>query len=218
MLLPSMSPLWEHGGELLTCVLVVWATGVVTWALLRLEKIYISLKRVNDLRDPIAELRKALGALPAAELKERLAELKQSSEIVHNQLVELQRFAADERAIMVRNGHAQDGAPSLDKWEQMRTAWTEVRDRLEQIIRNIPDGRLRRKYEGISRYSYSDINNALRNDGFINDTVSEAIEGMNETFLSSRRRSRPVTSDEMQVFKRLKEEFDLEIRRCPVRM
>jgi len=203
---------WSHAREALTLMAILWALVVISWALFRLPKIIEALRHFNDLRTPIWDLRTSVQALLAADLKGQLADLASSVEAAQKQLAELQRHSADERALPAVADQSQSPLVSQDKWEEMRTIWTEVREKLEQLIDDIPDGRVRRKYDGISRYSYADISKTLLKDGFIDNSTSKAIERMNETFLSSRRRARPITNDDLQSFKELKSEFDRQNR------
>jgi hypothetical protein len=217
MSFPEVSFLWNNRQLLAILAAILLALIVIGWVLFRLQRLSTALKQINDLRDPVLDLRRALDALLGVDLKEQLAELREGTESVRKQLAELQRRDADERALPAVAVETQGFSPSADKWEDIRTIWTEVRDRLEQVIYTIPDHRLRRKYAGLTRYSYADINNALRNDGLITNKASEAVEGMNDIFLACRHRSRPVTRGDLEKFKQLKELFNSQISRIRMR-
>jgi len=80
-----------------------------------------------------------------------------------------------------------DHFPGIANWEHLRELWSESRDRIEAAIESL-DGRVRRKYAQIPRYSYAPIIRRLRDDGAISARAADALLSMNEQFLALRRR------------------------------
>ncbi len=199
----------------MTLLAILWALIVLSWALFRLPRIIEALRHFDQLRTPIWDLRTAVQSLSDADWKGQLADLMQSIEAAQKQLAEMQRHAADERPAPTANRQAQETSLTEDKWEDIRRIWTEAREALEKIIDNISDGRTRRRYNGITRYSYAEIAKTLRHDGLISEEAAEAVQRMNETFLIYRRRSRPVTQEILQQFKNWKEDLDRHIDDTP---
>jgi hypothetical protein len=197
--------------EIVTLLTFISALIVVGWALFRLPRILEALKHFNELRTPIWDLRSAVESLKSDDLKGQLDDLKKSVEAAQKQLSGYQRQTADERAeAAVPNPGA---SPIEDKWDDIRDIWAVARDKLEKIIERIPDGRVKRKYDGIARYNYTDVNNTLRDDGLITEEAAVASQKMNDTFLKYRRRSSPVTKDVLENFKQWQKEFDRGIAR-----
>jgi hypothetical protein len=59
--------------------------------------------------------------------------------------------------------------------------------RIELAIEDISDGRVRRKYSNLSRYTYEPIISHLRSDGVVSAEAARALDTLNERFLSLRR-------------------------------
>ncbi len=81
----------------------------------------------------------------------------------------------------------------IEHWEQLREIWSEARDRIEEAVNNL-DGRVRRKYGNIARYSYAPIIRQLRDDRAISARAADALLSMNEQFLALRRRPAAATA------------------------
>ena len=98
-----------------------------------------------------------------------------------------------------------------DRWEQIRSIWANARDRLEAAIKAIPDGRVRRKYESIARYSYAPIIEQLVADGAIGQETADAARSMNDSFLSLRTKKQSVSADTLTCFKTWKTDIDRQL-------
>ena len=99
-------------------------------------------------------------------------------------------------------------------WEKIRELWRDARKRMELAIDGISDGRVRRKYSNLSRYSYTKIVNELRQDRVINADAARALDIMNETFLSLRR-ARAATAEEASEFEELYQRADKALPKLP---
>jgi hypothetical protein len=76
---------------------------------------------------------------------------------------------------------------SDDNWEQIRGMWADMRERIEHAIEEIDDGRKRRKYSSMPRYSYQKIIDNVQRDLGLSRDVAYALQQMNAWFLSLRR-------------------------------
>lgn len=88
----------------------------------------------------------------------------------------------------------------LANWEAVSKLWFDVKDYVEDKIERIPDGRKRRKYNPIPRYTYSEITELLESDEVITSQVALAIDEMDSAFRSLRNRKTPVTPDRVVAF------------------
>ena len=75
---------------------------------------------------------------------------------------------------------------SITSWEKFRHDWKEARDRIEYLIDGIADGRVRKKYERIPRYSYADVIGMLKSDGFLPNGTAQSLLKLNEAYLKFR--------------------------------
>ena len=82
----------------------------------------------------------------------------------------------------------------------MSALWFEVKDYVEGKIERISDGRKRRKYNPIPRYTYEEITGLLERDGIINEEKADAIDDMDAAFRSLRNRKTPVTPERVAAF------------------
>jgi len=89
--------------------------------------------------------------------------------------------------------------PGQDNWEDIRSHWRVVRDRLEELITEV-DGRRQRTYDRTSRYTYRDIIDMLRADAKLDATTATFLHSMNETFLGQRRNARTTSVDAANAF------------------
>jgi hypothetical protein len=88
---------------------------------------------------------------------------------------------------------------TVEHWEQIRLMWADIRERLEYAISAIGDGRRRRKYSAMSRYSYERITSNLQGDLGLDREVVNALHEMDKWFLHLRR-SRAATQKELTWF------------------
>ena len=84
--------------------------------------------------------------------------------------------------------------PTRNNWEDIRSHWRVVRDRLEELITEI-DGRRQRTYDNTSRYSYKDVIDMLRDDKKINAHTATFLHSMNQSFLGLKRNARNTSDD-----------------------
>jgi hypothetical protein len=204
----QLKPIWETAREIVTFAVLLWALVIVGWALFRLPKIVEALRHFGELRTPIWDLRTSVQSLMSMDIKGQLTELQESVEAAQAQLKEMQRQSVDERTEPLVVPDQPLDSQSSDDWEAIRIIWGDARDRLEAIITRIRDGRIKRKYDGIARYNYKDVIRTLYDDQLINVETRNISQQMNDTFLLYRRRTRPVTPEIVQQFKKWKADFD----------
>lgn len=108
------------------------------------------------------------------------------------------------------NGRAEEKR-SLENWEQIRTSWRNVRERIELKIEGIRSGRVRRKYSKLPRRSYKGVIEALRKDGEIEPNPYTALLDMNSMFQKVKWRPDRVTDEEVKEFDYLLRRIDGEL-------
>jgi hypothetical protein len=97
-----------------------------------------------------------------------------------------------------------------ESWEHVRDLWRKARMRIEQKVEAITDRPERRKYDSLSRYTYDGMLKQLRKDNLISAGAADALETMNESFLSLRR-SRAATAEKANAFAKLYEKASPEL-------
>ena len=90
-----------------------------------------------------------------------------------------------------------DGVPN---WEAIRSAWSEIRERIELKIERIRRARVRSKYSEFTRYTYMDIINALRHDDEIKVPVWLALINMDRLFHQLKFRPQSVSAVDVANF------------------
>lgn len=105
-----------------------------------------------------------------------------------------QALAAREAAesIPVVPGDRTGAGGSGAEWDEIRSEWQTVRERIELAIKRIGHKAVRGKYAKIPRYNYRDVIVALAADGEIKSQAELALLSMNTCFLKLR--SRPVSA------------------------
>jgi hypothetical protein len=88
-------------------------------------------------------------------------------------------------------------------WETVRSLWATTRNRIELEIDLISDGRVRRKYANMDRYSYSAIIFALNADKFLDNAVAAHLIQMSGTFMKLRRNPKSTTKQDADRFESL---------------
>lgn len=149
--------------------------------------------RLQEVNRDIAGLRDTLGDLDA---------INQQLEKANRQIADLQKFSEERPPELILEGEAQgETVPGeIENWETVSKLWFDVKDYVENIIENIRDGRKRRKYNPIPRYTYMEITNLLEGDGIISAETAAAIDEMDGAFRSLRNRKTPVTSERVAAF------------------
>lgn len=102
-------------------------------------------------------------------------------------------------------------ANGLQYWESVRAKWADARDRIEAVIDGL-DGRVRRKYGRMTRYSYADIIAKLQEDEALTTSSATALSDMNRLFMQAKRNPQAITLQRSQEFAVL---FDRAIRDLP---
>lgn len=74
----------------------------------------------------------------------------------------------------------------VDHWDKVRYGWKQAKKFLDSKINDISDGRKRRRYVGLSRYSYSDIIEYLWQDDMLSDEQRVAALDMQSAFFGYR--------------------------------
>jgi hypothetical protein len=120
-------------------------------------------------------------------------------EDVLKQLADLQRIAVSETR--VGNDLEADASPDAaaeedrleENWQQLRAYWFANGERLDTVIENIPQARIKSRFRRMPRTDYPAIINSLANEGWITDSARKLSLELHKEFLSHRSRRRPVT-------------------------
>jgi hypothetical protein len=179
----TIKQLWPNLKDLFQSAAIIFSAVTLGFAVFRLPKI------VSDLKDGGNEINEKLQST-----------LKQ--------LTELQRIVADERPaeeVASSNDYGRSNSDKDDSeknWERIKQYWADIRNYIEEIVGEIQDGRVARRYDGIPRYSYADVISSLADDNFISSEKAAIMLEMNNRFLSLRRRSKQITPDIVQQFEK----------------
>ena len=111
------------------------------------------------------------------------------------------------------NGSTDNG--SIANWEEIRSGWRNIRDRLELTIEKIGHKARREKYSKFDRYSYIKVIQSLLDDDVIRPPVAASLMNMNSRFLGFRRRTGAVTNNDVTEFKRWLAEVDRALPKLP---
>lgn len=145
------------------------------------------------------------------DLRTKLAELdqiQQKLDISIRQIADLQKLS-EERPPEAVGDQAPDD-DELRNWEAVSAMWFDVRDLVEDRIEGIWDGRIRRKYNSIPRYTYDEITDLLVRDQALTPDEADAINQMGQAFRSLRNRKIPVTRERVQEFRALRGRIGVE--------
>jgi len=129
---------------------------------------------------------------------EELDDIQEKLEIANRQIADLQKLS-EERPPETGAGEPPE-ADELQNWETVSEIWFEVKDAIEDRIESIRDGRVRRKYNPIPRYTYDEITELLVRDGALTLAEAEAVNSMDQAFRSLRNRKTPVTPERVRAF------------------
>ncbi len=106
------------------------------------------------------------------------------------------------------------GSPvSTVSWEKFRHDWKEARDRIEHVVDNITDGRVRGKYERTPRYSYADLISMLKADGFLSAGTAQSLSKLNEAYLKYRPAPHKLDAESYEA---LRNEYLVASRKLPI--
>jgi len=149
--------------------------------------------RLQDVNRDIIGLRDTLGDLDAINLQ---------LEKANRQIADLQKLSEERPPEVILDGEVpqENVNDELANWDAVSKLWFDVKDYVEDKIERITDGRKRRKYNPIPRYTYSEITALLQSDEVITPDEAAAIDDMDRAFRSLRNRKTPVTPDRVAAF------------------
>ena len=107
------------------------------------------------------------------------------------------------------------GDANIQNWEEIRSTWRNIRERLELAIEQIRRKSTREKYGRFDRYSYSKVIKTLSDDQEITDTIAADLLKMNAKFLSLRRRTSATSQNDLQEFKNCFARVDRALPKLP---
>lgn len=159
------------------------------------------LGRLTDASERLLSLNREIAAL--GEKLGQLDGIREKLEIANRQIADLQK-ASEERPPEPSTDAAPtttEHADEVENWEQVSEMWFAVKDYVEAKIAAIWDGRIRRKYNSIPRYTYDEITEYMVRDELISREKADAIDAMNSAFRSLRNRKTPVTAERVDAFR-----------------
>lgn len=191
-----------------------------------MDKLLQLISALGDVVRPLGGFAKALELVAACltlivsivalrRIKKAVTELKESADDVTNSLeAKMQSFKAEfseladsinDQFVSTRQVPAQQAAveESLANWNEIRSIWRLVRERVESKVLNISDGRVRKKYASKDWRDYADIIRSLEQDKKMTTQSRDAALEMYRRFNSMRYRQAQIASDEVFDFARL---------------
>jgi len=149
--------------------------------------------RLQDVNRDISALRDTLGDLDA---------INQQLEKANRQISDLQKLSEERppEVIVEADDQQHNINDEIANWDAVSGLWFDVKDYVENKIDHISDGRKRRKYNPIPRYTYEEITELLEDDGVLSPEKAEAIDNMDSAFRSLRNRKTPVTAERVAAF------------------
>jgi hypothetical protein len=184
-------------------------------ALFRIRKIIEAAKAIAANRDSIFNLHNAADSLKntlekmkTLDVNGQLADVNGQLAAFQTQLQAMQRTATDDRASESVTAVETD-SPQRKDWEEIKKIWTEVRDKLDDLV-NRADGR---RYRAMTRFDYDKIIGKLLEDGLVNQLMAEDAKQMNDSYLSFRNQRLPITDEVKADFAKRKARFDAELER-----
>lgn len=162
---------------------------------------------VEELKDLEPKLRETIGQVGA--LTAQMADLTERVEGLKVQLAALQVETISQRTSEVDPPPSQDSAsplaaapaPERDEeveernWEMLRDYWRRNTRRLEFIIDQIPDGRVRGAFDRLPRTNYVRIIHKLQGQGRISAAAAEASKQLIDEFNQYRPRNRSIPDE-----------------------
>jgi hypothetical protein len=173
-----------------------------------------TIDRLNDASAQLIKVNQELTSLK--EVLVNIDSINDSLEVANRRLADLQRAADLQRVAVAeepaplpdKNGAALLKRSDVENWETVGMIWREVKDRVEAMIDRIPDGRVRRKYNTITRYQYAEVASFLRSDGLLTQAQANALMEMDGNFRSIRNRRTEVTQNVLDQFVRWQKTFE----------
>lgn len=207
---PLFSALTILGG---ICLLypLLWQLGIK-----QLSAAVQAIETAKTLPDTISKLTDASTRLQTVNselvsLRDQLSALDGISEriqVVSRQLADIER-RSDEviPAAVPPAAGAERRRPNSQLVDQASEIWHEVRDGIEKLITSIPDGRVRRKYNSVTRYQYGEVASYLVNDAKLTERQAAALNEIDAAYRSIRNRRTEVTQGDIEKFKAWRNEI-----------
>lgn len=159
---------------------------------------------ITGVKDTVTAVKTSASALEVqvarlSDLAPVVTSTAEKLEDVLKQLADLQRIAVSEQGagegvVGSVSSKGEDEDEKLDEnWEQLRSYWFANGERLDAVIENIPQARLRSRIRRIPKTDYRKIINALAHEGKISEAARKLSLELHKEFLSHRSRQKPVT-------------------------
>jgi hypothetical protein len=186
-------------GGIIKLVELIVACFTLLFAMIAVRRIR---RAVDEIRSSADEVTDAL----EAKLQSLKAEFSELTDMLNDQFVSSREVPANQTT-------ADDG---LTNWNQIRTVWRATRERIEEKVLNIRDGRTRKKYAAKDWRDFNDIINSAASDGALTPTSRQSAVDMLRKFNAHKRRQAQVTTNDVADFEALAHRFGLKQYARPV--
>lgn len=156
---------------------------------------FVALSRIKGLVRDINETTVAL----ESKMQSVKAELSDLADTLNDQFVSTRQVPAQRESV--------EG--SLERWDQIRSIWRMARERVENKVLSIKDGRKSKKYASKDWRDYADIINSLAEDGKMTAPSKDAVLEMYKLFNKLRLRQAQISDEELKWFLELARRFGL---------
>jgi hypothetical protein len=180
---------------------------------------------VNELKDLEPKLQCAIGQVSS--LTDQMADLQDRVEALRVQLSALQVETISQRTgdvdpvdtppepatprVAPTPGAPDDAAAGERNWEQLREYWRRNSRRLEFIIEQISDGRVKGAFDRLPRTNYVRIIHKLQGQGRISAAAAEASKSLITEFNRYRPRNRSIPDEVIEPLSVLDRQLDQEL-------
>jgi hypothetical protein len=85
-------------------------------------------------------------------------------------------------------------------WNRLNSIWSELKDRIDVLISEIPRKRVRAKYSRMHRRTYKHIIEALQKDGVLEGALGPMLIDLDRRYSALRFRPKEVTPEDVELF------------------
>lgn len=207
----SVGQLWSQLQEVVALVGFVFAVGIAFVALVRLNNIIKaadSIGRAKEdllkVQESIDDLLKKTAALKQSletDFKDKFEDLQDMVRVAANSISELKQLQTPAATVeSPPSVQTPDQHREPDYWSDISREWKVVSDEIDDIRRNIEDGRKRRKYVELTKHDYPLIIDLLAIDDELSEERAAAAQEMHGIYKAHRNRRIPVSRDTLNSF------------------
>jgi hypothetical protein len=94
----------------------------------------------------------------------------------------------------------QPAEPENTNWNRLSGIWGELKDRIDLLITEIPQKRVRAKYSRMHRRTYKHIIETLQKDGFLRGVLVDDLINLDRKYSALRFKPKEVTKADVELF------------------